>query len=792
MWVKVARVILKYRIAIIIILSLLTVFMGYKGTKVRLSYEYASLLPETDSAFIKFKQFKSDFGSEANGLIVGLKTKDIFKIDKFKQFTTMCDTLYAIDGVDNIMSVAHAVRINSSGTKVEKYFKEPPQTQQELDSISALILNQPLYEDMLFDKDHDVYVLMLTIRQSILDSPERETMIANIESIVRNFSKESGIDVFITGMPYVRTQTSLKLQSELKFFAILAVLVCALILYIIFRSVKNVIFSMLVVLISVVWVLGWMGLFGYELTMLSAMLSSLIIVITVPNCVFFLNKYHQEYAAHGNKIKALQRVIYKVGNALFLSNLTTAVGFLTFLVTDSKIMQEFGLVASLGILGIFVFSITLLTIIFSYLDPPSEKMLKHLDSKAFEKIVDVIVEWTSTKRPIIYTVTLVMLAVAIFGMTKIRRTGYVVDDLPKKDVIMQDLHFAEEKFNGVLPLEIQIEDTAKINILRDKAFLRKVDELVDSLATYKEIAKPLSIIDMLKFSWQAHNGGNPKYYTLPNSTDIFYQNKLKKMAKSAGNGLGSLQYSLVDSTGTKIRVRCGVKDIGTTKMAHLEEELQKDLDAIFPRDRYKTLITGTSVIYFKGSQYLLKNLFSSVSLAIIIVALFMAILFRSKRMVIVSLIPNILPMFFTGALMGFLGIPIKVSTILVFSVAFGISVDDTIHFLSRYRQGLKTSNWSIKDAVQIAIRETSPSMISTSIILFFGFGIFMFSQFGGTQAMGSLVAMTLLFAMILNNLLLPSLLLTLDKSITTKHFQEPLLDIYNEEEDIELEDLQIE
>ncbi len=792
MWVKVARFILKYRVAIIVALSIFTVGMAYEAKKVHLSYEYAALLPETDSSFIQFKQFKSDFGSDANGLIVGLKTAEVFKLQNFNAFADMCDTLISIDGVDNIMSVIHAVQISESGTRVKKFFEERPQTQEELDSISKLILNQPLYEGMLFSKEHDVYVLMLTIRQSILDSPDREELIAQIESIVHEFSESSSIPVFITGMPYVRTQTSLKLQSELRFFAVLAVLICALILYVIFRSFKNVMFSMLVVLISVIWVLGWMGIFNYELTMLSAMMPSLIIVISVPNCVFFLNKYHQEYAMHGNKIKALQRVIYKVGNSLFLSNLTTAVGFLTFLVTESTIMKEFGLVAALGILGIFVFSITLLTIIFSYLAPPSDKMLKHLDSKLFEKVVDVIVSWTTTKRPVIYSITLVLLVVVVYGMTKIHRTGYVVDDLPQHDIIMVDLHYAEDKFNGVLPLEIQIEDTAKINIIRDKEFLRKVDQLVDSLATYSEIAKPLSIIDFLKFSWQAHNGGNPDYYTLPNSTDIFYQNKLKKLAKGAGQGLGSLQYSMVDSTGTKIRVRCSVKDIGTTKMAQLEKDLQEDLNAIFPADRYKTLITGTSVIYFKGSQYLLKNLFSSVALAIVIVGLFMALLFRSKRMVFVSLVPNILPMFFTAALMGFFGIPIKVSTILVFSIAFGISVDDTIHFLSRYRQGLKTSGWSIKEAVELAIRETSPSMVSTSIILFFGFGIFMFSQFGGTEAMGSLVAMTLLFAMVFNNLLLPSLLLTLDKKITTKHFQEPLLDIYNEEEDIELEDLQIE
>lgn len=792
MWVKLARIILKNRVAFLIVLSVLTVGMGYDASKVHLSYEYAALLPETDSSFISFTQFKKDFGSDANGLIIGLKTSqdDLFKLNTFNRFLDLCDSIGKLNGVENIMSVGQAVQLR--GSSVEKFFKERPQTQEELDSISALLMQQPLYEGMLYNNEREAFLLMVTIRQSILDSPEREVLIGQIQDVVEIFSQSVNVSTFFTGMPFIRTQTSLKLQGELVLFIVFAVLICALILLFIFKSVKNMLFSMLVVAVSVIWVLGWMGLFNYEISVLSAMLPPLIIVISVPNCVFFLNKYHQEYAAHGNKIKALQRVIYKVGNALFLSNLTTAVGFSTFMVTDSRLLQEFGLVASLGIAGVFVFSIILLAIIFSYLEPPSNRMLEHLDSKMFSKMVNVIINWTSNRRTTIYITTCVLLCVAVFGMCKIHSTGYVVDDLPQDDDIMVDLRYAEEKFNGALPLEIQIEDSAKINFLTDKSFLRKLDQMTDSLNNYDEIAKPLSMVDFLKFAWQAHNGGNPEYYKLPNATDPFFKNKLKKIVKGTGEGLGSLQYSMVDSTGTKVRIRCNVKDIGTVKMEELEKNLQKDLDAIFPQDRYKTLITGTSIIYFKGTKYLLKNLFSSLALAIALIACFMALLFRSKRMVLVSLIPNILPMFFTAALMGFFNIPIKASTILVFSIAFGISVDDTIHYLSRYRQGLKASGGQIRESVEIAIRETSPSMVSTSIILFFGFGIFAFSQFGGTEAMGVLVSLTLLFASMFNNLLLPSLLLTLDKRITTKYFEEPLLDIYNEEEDIELEDLQIE
>ncbi|MCQ2959125.1 MAG: MMPL family transporter [Bacteroidales bacterium] len=790
MWVSLARFILKKRVPILIALSVLTLGMAYKATQVKLSYEYIAMLPQTDSSYVKFVQFKKDFGSDANGLIVGLKTDNLYELSTFNAYMDMCDSIHALEGVDNIMSVGQAVQIE--GTSVTKFFKEKPQTQEELDSISSLVMKQPLYDGMLYSEDKTTFLIMLTMRQAILDSPAREGLIAQIESIVDKFSEENNVQTFFTGMPYIRTQTSLKLQNELVMFIVLAVLVCAIILLLVFKSFKNMLSSMLVVGVSVVWVLGWMGMFHFEISAMSSMLPPLIIVISVPNCVFFVNKYHQEYVSHGNKIKALQRTIYKVGNAVFLSNLTTAIGFFTFIFTSSPMLKEFGIVASLGIMGVFVFSLLILSTTYSFIGAPKAQELKHLEGKVFTNVVDIIKKWTEHHRPVIYTTTIVLLGIAIIGMIQIKSTGFVVDDLPQDDEIMQDLKYAEEKFKGVLPLEIQIEDTAKINLMTDKSFLRKVQQLNDSLATYSEIAKPLSVIDFIKFAWQSHNGNNPDYYTLPNSTDMFFKNKMKKLVKNNSDGLGSLSYSMVDSTGKKIRIRCSAQDIGTVKMEKLENDLYEDLHAIFPSDRYKTLITGTSSIYFKGTQYLLKNLFVSLALAIVIIAFFMALLFRSKRMVLVSLMPNMLPLFFTGALMGYIGIPIKVTTIFVFSVAFGISVDDTIHLLSRYRQELKSSNGVIKESVLAAVEETSPSMISTSIILFFGFFVFAFSEFGGTQAMGILVSLTLLFAMLLNNLLLPSLLLTLDKKITTKHFQEPLLDIYNEEEDIELEDLQIE
>ncbi|MCL2329179.1 MAG: MMPL family transporter [Bacteroidetes bacterium] len=814
MWTGIARIILRYRIALLVVFFGLTVFMAWQARKVHLSYEYAALLPQTDSTLQEHKAFKKIFGEDANNMIVGFQSNTFFELKQFNAFLDMCDSLRALHGVEGLLSVGSALKLE--GTQIVPYFQNRPQTQAELDSIEFDIRQQKLYEGMMFTDSSNVYAMMITIPQEILNCPKREVLIAKIQTIITDFAHKYNVQTHFTGMPYIRTKVSLKLQNELVMFIALAALVCALIMFAFFRSGKIVLFSMLTVGIGVVFTMGIMGMLGYSISILNAMLPPLIIVITVPNCVFFLNKYHLEYARHGNQIKALQRVIVKIGNAIFIANLTTAVGFGAFIVTNSTLLIEFGIVASLGILAAFVASLTLIPIIFSFLAPPNPRNLKHLDAKLINSLVKHITNIVSNHRPKVYITTVAIMVFAAIGISRLQTTGFMVDDLPQHDTLMIDLKFMEAQFDGALPFEFMIEAPQKINFMRDKDFLRRLNAFQDSLARHPEMSKPLSILDVIKFSWQAHNHGDPEYYTLPNSMDVGYQNKMKKIVRSQTGG--GLTMAMIDSTGAKIRVKVNVKDVGTQRMEILEKAILKDIIEVWGDSTYhvtktgasvaftkktdteidtgteyvyKITMTGASVVFSKGTKYIRNSLFTSIGLAFVIIAFIMLFLFRSKRMVGIALLVNVLPQLFTAALMGFLGIPIKPSTVLVFSIAFGNVTDDCIHFLARYRQELRHTNWDIGKSVLLTIRETNPSMIYTSIILFCGFGIFIFSQFGGTQALGALVAMTVFTAMISNNLLLPSLLLSLEQKMTKKSFGEPLLQIFDEEEDIELSELQI-
>ncbi len=792
MWIFIARTILKNRLLIIAILLVITSFMAYKARDVQMSYQYAPLLPEDDPAYIEYENFEKNFGNEGNLMVIGVQDKDFFTLNHYKEWKALTDSIKKIEGVSSVISATEAYNLVKN--QKEKHFqtvplfKSNPTSQYELDSLKNIFFSLPFYKNIIYNKEENTYLMGITLNAKILQSPERVELIQNIEEQGKIYTKSSGNVIHYSGLPYIRVKTAEMVKKELNMFIFLALGVTAIIIFLFFRSFKVVIFSMLVVLVAVIWALGTQALFGYKITILTGMIPPLIIVIGIPNSVFLLNKFHQEFRKHGNKIKALQRVICKVGNATFLTNLTTASGFATFIFTSSKILIEFGVIAAINIIGIFLLSLLLIPIIFSFLPVPKERHLNHLENKTVNSVVDKLIHISLEKRKTVYIITGVMLLLGVFGISKIKTTGYMLDDIPHDNPIYTDLKFFEQHFNGLMPLEVMI-DTKKPNGVLKASNLRKMDQLYKTFETHGDISKAISLSEVVKFARQAFYNGNERYYGIPSNQE---RNFLLSYVSNTKGDQSALMSNFIDSLKQKTRMSFRLKDVGTTKMTELNDWMIKETQEIFPPDKYNISITGASILFFKGTKYLIHNLFTSLLLAIILIASFMAWMFSSKRMVLVSLLPNLVPLIMTAALMGYFSIPIKPSTILVFSIAFGISVDDTIHYLAKYRQELGETNWSIKAAVVLALKETGVSMMYTSIILFFGFGIFGFSEFGGTVALGALVAITLLIALFSNLILLPTLLLSLEKQITNKSFKEPLLHIFNEDEDIEISDLKIE
>jgi uncharacterized protein len=792
MWVYLVRHILRYRLINLIVITLLTLFMGYHALKVQMSYEFSSLLPASDPAFIVYEDFKNRFGQDGSVLFIGLQEERIFELEKFNGLFDLTYDLKQIDGVEEVISLARIFNLTKNDSLHQFEFlpviASKPGDQVKLDSIREIVMSLPFYDGRMLNRETNVSLIAITLNDEKLNTKKRMGLIQSIKERADEFSSQSGIKLHFSGLPYIRIVTSQKLEDESKFFVFLALFIASLILFIFFKSLKAVIFPMLIVMVCLVWVFGTMSLLNYKVTMLTAVFPPLLIVIVVENCIFLLNKYYNEFRSHGNKIKSLSRVVQRIGNANLLTNATTAAGFAAFIVTGNKLLVEFGVIASINIMVAYIFSLFLIPIFFSYLPTPKQRHMQHLEKSVVAKIIPRVVNQVLTGRNPIYITTVILLVVAGIGMSKLKTTGKIVDDIPRKDDLYKDLLFIEQHFKGVMPLEFSIDSKRPKGVQR-LATIRKIDEFQNVLESYPELSRSLSIAEVLKFSKQAFYNGSEKMYSLPNSNENTF---ILRYLPKTGADQRSILHSFIDTNMQYTRITTQMANIGTFDIQRIQDELRPRIDSIFPVDEFDVEMTGTSVVFLKGSHYLVRNLYTSLLLALLVITVLMALLFTSFRMIVISLIPNLIPLFMTAAMMGYIGIPIKPSTILIFSIALGISVDNAIHFLSRYRLQLKHNNWDIKNSAVLALRETGFSMIYSSVVLFCGFIIFVLSSFGGTESLGYLIAFTLVIALLSNLFLLPSLILTLDKRITTRNFKSSLLEVFDEGEDLEIDDLEIE
>ncbi|MBC8315157.1 MAG: MMPL family transporter [Bacteroidetes bacterium] len=792
MWTFLVRLILRNRLQILIVIFAVTAYMSFMGREVKLSYEMTRILPASDTTYIIYENFKKQFGEDGSVLFIGIQDTNLFQMSEFSDWYDLSEKIKRIAGVEEVVSITRLYNLvkNDSLKKFEfvPLMPRKPASQAQIDSLKNLIYSLPFYEGLVLNKETGVTLIAVTLDNRLLNTKKRIGLISEIREVTNQFGEKYNTEIHYSGLPFIRTVTSKMLEDEMKLFVLLSLSIAALFLFIFFRSFKAVLYPMIIVVISVIWALGMMSLFGYKITMLTAIIPPLLIVIGVENCIFLLNKYHYEYRLHQNKIKALSRVIQRVGNANLLTNASTAIGFAAFTITQNNLLVEFGVIAAINIMVVYLLSLSLVPIFYSYLPPPRLKDVKHQEESIARAIINKAVVWVTGYRNVIYIILGVMIIVGIIGASRLTTSGRIVDDIPHRNKLYTDLMFFEKNFKGIMPLEITIDTKRKKGVLTLSA-LNRIDRLQDSLKAHPELAKPLSIVEVIKSAKQSFYGGDPNFYDLPSSNEITFMGSYIPELKSKKRTIIS---NFIDTNFQITRISVQMANLGTKEIKRIQKKVRSTIDTIFDPNRYDVSITGTSIVFMKGTNFLIRNLFESIIIAIIGIAILLAFLFTSWRMIIISLIPNLIPQLMTGALMGFLGIPIKPSTILIFSIALGISVDNSIQFLSRYRLQLKHSNRNIPYSVISALQETGYSMIYSSTILFFGFGIFVLSEFGGTQALGILISFTLMIAGLLNLFVLPSLILTLDKWSTTKSFEKPMLHILDEEgEDAKIDDLEI-
>ena len=792
MWTRVTHIVFKFRLLFILLIAAITAYMGYRAQEVEWSFDFAKAVPAHHPDMIYFEGFKKQFGQDGNIMVIGLQDSSVFEIENFRKFDYLTQDISGMKGVQTVLAIPTIQRLVKD-TEAKKFVLEPviqefPEDQESLDIILEKVIDLRFYSGQIINQENGATLMLISIEKEILDSKNRDVLVNDILRSGGLFEENTGIKLHYSGLPFVRSAVTTKVGGELQMFLILSVLITGLIMFLFFRSGKAVIFPMIIIGVIVIWVMGTLAILGYKITLLTGLLPPIIVVIGIPNSVYLLNKYHQEYERHGNKTLALSRVVRKIGLVTLITNVTTAIGFGVLIFIDIPILKEFGTVASINIMATFVVSIILIPAVFSYLPPPNTRQLKHLKFRPTDKLLTTFDLLVHRHRYRIFAVFAVIVSISAIGLTRLYSVSFLVDDIPEETSIMKDLRFFERNFSGVMPLEIVV-DTGKRKGAMQLKNLQKVEELEIFLEQQEDISRPISLASFVKAARQAFYNENPARYGLPNKQDknfIFrYINQNQESEE------GELINAFVDSTSQMLRVSLKVADIGSIQMDSLVSKvIEPEIERIFAGTDIDVTLTGTTLLFIQGNRFLIENLRNSFLLAFFLIAIIMAILFGNFKMIIMSLIPNVIPLLMTAGIMGFFDIPIKPSTALIFSIVFGISVDYSIHFLAKYRMELYSNNFFVPVAVSKSIREMGSSMVYTSIILFAGFIIFSFSEFGGTIALGILTSCTLFIAMFTNLILLPAMLLTFDSGKRKKGahpFIEQYDEFYHESDDEEID-----
>ena len=751
-------------IFLILILSY-TLFMGYMSQFVKFNYDFSQTVPDTDVDMMYYNDFKKTFGEDGNVFAVGLKDSSIFNIEKFTLYKDYIKSLESIEGVNGVLGLPTLQILEKNKENKNFTFKELfrpfPTSQKHLDSILSIAKNQKFYDNKIINQDNAL-TLLITINKKVLNSKKRDDLMKSLIIKSSLFESESNIKLHYAGLPYSRYMMAESVKQELSMLLLVSLIVTSIILFIFFRSYDTVIVPIIIIGIVVVWVFGTLSILGYKITLLTGLLPPLIVVIGIPNCVYMLNYYHFSIEKIKDKKEALLNVIRTIGLITFITNLTTAVGFLVLATTDIKILTEFGIVAGINVIATFFVSIFLLPSIYLVLPVPKSEQTSYLNYSFIKYLINSFINISFNYRRPVFILSLIIVSVSIYGLTKIKSVSYLIDDVPSESPLMKDLKFFEKNFSGVMPLEIVVDSKMKKGV-QNLNLLKKVNELENFLMDKDYVSSPISLVSFIKASRQAYYNNNSAYYSLPNNRDKNFI--LRYISDGYQNNASNenISKSFVDSLGQKLRISLNVADLGSFKLDSIVNNVfRPEINKVFKNSKAEVRLTGTTLTFIKGINFLIENLLQSMLLAFFIISVIMSLLFKNFKMVIISLIPNLIPLIFAGGIMGFFGIPLKPSSALVLSIVFGIPVDYSIHFLPKFKNEL--INNSIEISITNTIKQTGKSMIFTSFILFFGFIIFAFSNFGGTIVLGVLTSIILFVAMITNLTLLPSIILRFYKN----------------------------
>ena len=731
----ISKKILEYYRIILFIIVMVTIFFGYRAflsdNRIVTDFSLEQLFPDKDPAKDLYEQLLQDFPKEESNLFIVYECENCLSQESLDELLNITDDLNFIEGVENVQSILSFIEDDHDDYEEDKWNEK----------ISHIISN-PALANTFIAKQGTIGNIIVKLENHINDHENRKVVLTQVYNILNDYS----LKYYLAGIPFIRTEYVEFVMSERNIFIPIAFVVSALVLFYVFRQMRCVLLSLLAIGITLIWISGIMSMLNISINVISYLTFNLLTIIGVSDCIHILIKYHESLKEGLDQERSIIQVIKEIGYALFLTSFTTAVGFFSLCLTNIKIIREFGFLVGLGVILMFVVTIVLLPIILSLIKVPRKKHIERLVKGGRLQFAESINGWIFNYPNRILSITLIVVLLSIYGIIKVSNNSSVFDDFRPGNKIYESIKFVDTNLGGVFPIEILIETDREKGLL-DPDLLRSIEQFQDSVKQIYTIGSAKSIVDVVKVINNEFNG----IYEIPDSyDDISSYLSFEEESFRA--------FALPDFN--KGRITCRAIAGKTDEAEYTKQRIHNYAKSILPND-CKISITGSIIVMLKSNKYMVKNLMTSFIVASIVIFFSMMFLFGSKRLALLSILPNIIPLMFAGGVMGVFNIILRPSTAMTFSIALGIAVDDTIHFLARFRQEYIKNKGDYNLAITKTLLTTGKAIISTTIVISLGFIVLLFSQYVPNFEFGLLGTIILIVALGGSLVLLPVLIILL-------------------------------
>lgn len=743
---------------ILFLVVAISTFSVFNVSKLKFDYDFEAFFPQNDSETDFYLQFRKDFESDNDFIIVALENVNgIFDFEFLKKVDDLANDLRSLEEIEEVITITQlkeTVRDPFLGSVFTKpMFRWEQPENYPIDSLK-LFQTQGL-KGLFFSEDGRSLTINLKHTEG-LSKAKGDMLSQQVQDLVNAYDFEGA---HLVGRTIGQRMYVEMMIQELLMFISISLLITIVFLFVAFRSGWGVVIPTLIVLISILWTLGFMKIIGKDIDLMITVLPTIIFVVGMSDSVHVLTKYLQELRNGRDKNEAIKYAFKSIRLATFLTALTTSIGFLTLVLSNIKPISDFGIYISVGVMLAYGLTFSMLPALL-FLGKPKRLITFSTSDDFWTKKLSYAFRWVLRNRNKLFLGGFAITFIGLYGLSILKVDNVILEDLKDDHVLKQEFQYFEQHYAGARPFEMAVvlnENTEVFN----EATLTALDEIDNFLLNEYGVGSLMSFPILIKSANKSLNGGSDDYYSIPSGS------RLRMVKKALNNAEIKEVSSLFFNPEKKIlRVSGKVGDIGRKHYESLNERLDNFIEEKKYSKLFTVKVTGTAHLIDLNNKYLVENMVLDLMLSVMAIGLIMSIIYKSWKMFFLTVIPNVIPLILVGGIMGFAGIPIKVSTSIIFNIAFGIAVDDTIHFLARVRT-LLAEGYNVQYAVKRTFLTTGKAMIITTLILCGGFMTLIFSNFLGTFYIGLLITTTLIIGVITELIFAPLVILFFFKKKTT-------------------------